>query len=170
MARFGCICGNTLSNTNCPSDCIIHIFTKEDAMRALNHDENITLLDFLSGWDEKDNCQRRFISGNMEYWYCPECKRIYQVEAVSCGKATARYLYSDINLDSDIDNLRQSDNRLFVLSDVSLDNLTEKNNITLKWFIEEYAPEFDFYSNKTLSKIIATFHKTEQIAFVYNKN
>ena len=73
MARLGCHCGADMTNTDGPSP----------------HRLNVT------GWDELAECRNSFQNRSepVEYWYCTECKRIYEVQAVSCGRILRNFKY-----------------------------------------------------------------------------
>lgn len=66
MGKFGCLCGKTLSNTQCPSPCIYYVYSMKAIERAISENPKITLWDFHAQQDE------------YSYWYCHDCKRFYQ--------------------------------------------------------------------------------------------
>ena len=88
MARLGCVCGEEMSNTDAPSKYRINIFYKKEAKEAILNNPQIRLWDFYSGWDEKNKCNNSFQDRKepVEYWYCPKCRRVYEVQAKSLGK------------------------------------------------------------------------------------
>lgn len=63
MARFECSCGNVLSNSLCPNDVELHVFTDSE-------------------WDNiiakgKIDDTLNIPSPKYEVWRCPKCLRIY---------------------------------------------------------------------------------------------
>lgn len=91
MARLGCKCGNTLSNSMCPSENVIYVMNKKRVEAALGYNPHLTLMDFITNWDELTDSKRVFISEEYDFWYCTECKRVIQCEIHIGGKALAVY-------------------------------------------------------------------------------
>lgn len=88
MARLGCICGEELTNTICPSPHRLKISFLSDINKAIAENPELTLWDYYTEWNSVENKQQNYDSHSkaIEYWYCTSCKRVYLVEAVPCGK------------------------------------------------------------------------------------
>ena len=80
MARLGCHCGADMTNTDGPSPHRLNVFLKSEVDKALSYNPDIPLWDFYTGWDELAECRNSFQNRSepVEYWYCTECKRIYE--------------------------------------------------------------------------------------------
>lgn len=65
MAGMQCRCGNILSNTACPNDVELQVYTDEE-------------------WDELLDCEMivpwEIKAPKYDVWKCPKCKRIYVFE------------------------------------------------------------------------------------------
>lgn len=63
MARFECTCGNVLSNSLCPNDVELHVFTDAewDTIIAEGKIDNTLMIP----------------SPKHDVWRCPKCLRIY---------------------------------------------------------------------------------------------
>lgn len=88
MAQLGCRCGERMYTSDDPCPYILDIYYKVEADKAINNDPEITLQNFMLGWDEKNNCRREYMerSEPVEYWFCPVCKRVYEVQGIPCGR------------------------------------------------------------------------------------
>ena len=84
MSRLKCICGNSMSNTNVPSNNIINVFQEKKVKESLDKNPKISLYDYETTGDY-----------NYEYWYCPDCKRVLVVENNPKGKVERKYKRSD---------------------------------------------------------------------------
>ncbi|GEB35870.1 MULTISPECIES: hypothetical protein [Brevibacillus] len=62
MAKYGCKCGKTLSNSLCPNDIQLKVFTDKQW-------EQLYEKSFITGDD--------FPDPEYDVWRCPDCKRIY---------------------------------------------------------------------------------------------
>lgn len=136
MARIGCRCGAEMTNSVAPSQNIMNIFYKAEAVSAIQSNSLIRLWDFYTGWDEKNNCNNTFQNRTepVEYWYCTECKRVYEVQAKSCGsilRVFCRYEAQDCDI-TKILNLPE----IIVLTDIEMDTLLSLNeNLLLKDYL-----------------------------------
>ncbi len=148
MARLGCKCGAEMTNTEAPSRHVVSIFYKSEAEVAIDHDPNIRLWDFYSGWDEKNGCNNSFQNRNelVEYWYCTECKRVSEVQAISCGRVLRTFAPDDNN-DFEFQNLSQF-RELIVLKDVDMDDLlSREENMGLKEYLDRKRAAKYYLSN-----------------------
>ncbi len=72
MARFPCKCGRTLSNTACPNDVQLKVYTDREWDDILNMGNSIDPMDIP---DPKYGV-----------WRCPVCERIYFFDGTRCVK------------------------------------------------------------------------------------
>lgn len=141
MARLGCKCGAEMSNTMAPSKNNLNVYYICEAKEAIQNNPNIKLWDFYTGWDEINNCKDSFQKRDedVEYWYCTECKRLYEVQAVSCGKILKTYEPCE-NKDIIMPDILCLDELIF-LWDVEMDELLSKND---KMTLTEYLAQTTF--------------------------
>ena len=109
MARLGCRCGATMGTTDCPSPYGLEIFYDSEIRNALINDPGITVHNFLLGWDEKHECQREYMDRNepVDYWYCLECHRVYEVQAIRSGRWLRVYNRSGADVPVSFDGWKQ---------------------------------------------------------------
>nr|WP_027871318.1 hypothetical protein [[Eubacterium] cellulosolvens] len=127
MARLGCICGAEMTNTDAPSKNRINVFYMREAREAIRNNPRIRLWDFYSGWDEKKACDDHFQNREepVEYWYCPVCRRVYEVQAQSRGKIVRAYAPQTEIGESRAVNSGMEE--LIVLTDIEMDILLSSN-------------------------------------------
>ena len=125
MSQLGCRCGERMTKTDCPSPCSLDIFYEEEVERAVLADPTIALHSFLSGWDEKNDCPKEYKDRlePVDYWYCPTCKRVYEVQYRPHGRWLRIYKRVQIADSGDISGWRQ----IYVLPDVETDRATEED-------------------------------------------
>ena len=135
MARLGCKCGAEMTNTVAPSEHILNIYYMKEAEDAIRDNPNIRLWDFYTGWDEKNNRKISFKRRKelVEYWYCTECKKIYEVQAISCGKMLRGFEPSKEYPEKESEISKE----LVVLWDVEMDNCLSDENMTLKKYLNK---------------------------------
>ena len=159
MARLGCKCGAEMTNTISPSKNILNIFYIKEAMDAIHSNPNIKLWDFYTGWDEKNSCNNSFQNRaeSVEYWYCTNCKRVYEVQAKPCGIITKTYHVNEecYSQKPDLSSLKE----LLVLADIDMDKLLSQNEM-LK--LQEYL------SQKRLLRVFINDDKST--VYVINTN
>ena len=124
MATLLCKCGEGMHTTDCPSPYIVDIYYKAEADKAINDDPNITLHNFLIDWDEKNNCQRRFMKRTepVDYWFCPVCKRVYEVQNIPHGRWLRIYKKTNIPVSESFDGWKQ----IYVMPDADTDAAMEE--------------------------------------------
>ena len=137
MARLGCHCGADMTNTEGPSPHRLNVFLKSEVDKALSYNPDIPLWDFYTGWDELAECRNSFQNRSepVEYWYCTECKRIYEVQAVSCGRILRNFKYvSEPTEKCNLDGFEE----LFILWDEEMDDFLDLgNDYRLKDYISQ---------------------------------
>jgi hypothetical protein len=135
MARLACYCGADMTDTKGPSPHLLNVFLRSEIDKALSYNPNICLWDLYTGWDELAECDNSFQNRSepVEYWYCTECKRIYEVQAVSCGKILRCFKpVSDLTEEYSLEGYEE----LFILWDKEMDDIICKDrNYLLKDYI-----------------------------------
>lgn len=123
MAQLGCRCGERMTKTFCPSPCTLDIFSKEEIDKAINEEPFIALHNFLEGWDEKNDCKKEYMDRPepVDYWFCPVCKRVYEVQNIPHGRWLRIYKRSCVPTPENFDDWKQ----IYVLTDVETDQATE---------------------------------------------
>ena len=166
MARLGCYCGSDMTNTEGPSPHRLNVFLKSEVDEVLSYNPDIPLWDFYTGRDELAECWNSFQkrSEPVEYWYCTECRRIYEVQAVSCGEVL-RVFKPDANYTDEynIDNFEE----LFILWAKEMDDFLDFGRdyrlkdyiaqLTQKYFIsqdQKVIYGLDVATNKLICKYI----------------
>ena len=127
MARLGCRCGAEMTNTEGPSPHRLNVFLKSEIDKALSYNQDISLWDFYTGWDELAECRNSFQNRSepVEYWYCTGCGRIYEVQAVSCGRILRCFKsVSDLTEKYSPEGLEE----LFILWDKEMDDFLDLGN------------------------------------------
>ncbi len=161
MARLGCKCGSEMTNTLSPSKNRLNIYYMKEALDAINSNPQIKLWDFYTGWDEKNSCNNSFMDREepVEYWFCTNCRRVYEVQAKSCGKITRSYYVCEYinSIDTEYSSLAE----LLVLSDVEMDKLLSQNE---KMTLQEYLTQ-----GKTPKVYISADERTVYVKIENNK-
>ena len=125
MAKMACYCGASMSNVDCPSENVIYIMKKDRVESALKYNPQISLIDFITNWDILKDTKKSFISEDYDFWYCTQCKRVYQSEIKIGGNKLAAYAY-DPNIDPIDEDRLFSMQELIVFTDIEEYNATEK--------------------------------------------
>ena len=141
MARLGCKCGAEMTNTEAPSKHEINVFYMTEAESAIQMNPEIRLWNFYSGWDEKNNCENSFQNRKepVEYWFCTECKRVHEVQSISCGKIIRSFVPHEISDNQKLDYSMLE--KLIVLTDIEMDELLSTNEqLSLSEYINRETP------------------------------
>ena len=87
MARLGCKCGHTMGGSECPSPYSLYVYYSQEVETAIAENTDLRLMDFVMNWDELHKCRKEYMkrSEPVEYWYCTECHRVYELQAPSRG-------------------------------------------------------------------------------------
>lgn len=137
MARLACFCGADMTNTEDPSQHLLNVFLRSEIDKTLSYNPNICLWDLYTGWDELAECDNSYQNRSepVEYWYCTKCKRIYEVQAISCGKILRCFKpVSDLKEEYSLDGFEE----MFIMWDQEMDDIICKDrNYLLKDYIEK---------------------------------
>ncbi len=159
MARLGCKCGAEMTNTISPSKNRLNVYSIKEVMDAIKANPQIRLWDFYTGWDENNNCNNSFQDRDepIEYWYCTNCKRVYEVQAKPCGRITRVYCISEDShsIETDYSSLTE----LLVLTDIEMDKILSQNE---KKTLQEYLDQ------RELPKVFIS--ADERTVYVKNEN
>ncbi len=167
MARLACYCGADMTDTNGPSPHLLNVFLRSEIDKALSYNPNICLWDLYTGWDELTECDNSFQNRSepVEYWYCTECKRIYEVQAISCGRILRCFKsVADFTEEYNLNGFEE----LFILWDKEMDDVICKDRyyllkdyiertFTIKFFIssdQKTIYGLDVPTNKLICKYI----------------
>ncbi len=137
MSQLGCKCGERMTKTSCPSPCSLDIFYKAGVDKAIYEDPAIALRSFLSGWDERNDCAKAYMDRPepVDYWHCPVCKRVYEVQYKSGGRWLR--IYKKVNIP--VTDSFESWTRIYVLPDVETDVATEDDyDIRLSDYLQQH--------------------------------
>lgn len=148
-----------MSDTDCPSQNIIHVYTKSETEAAIKADPTVSLWDF------------HMFERQYEYWYCPICKRVHQLDI---GKRRIWRTFRPVKATRhSFHQAVQGWEELFIFSDTDIDYATEMDfGITLSDFINNSTNAYQFrispkndvieaYSRKTLMPALAYIVETE---------
>ena len=126
-----------MGTSDCPSPYSLDIYYASEVQQALSDDPDITLFDFLLGWSEKEGRRKEYQHRKepVEYWYCTECRRVYEVQAVARGRWLRIYKMVDSGEVIDYAGWTQ----IYVMPDTETDAATEENfGITLAEYVKQH--------------------------------
>ncbi len=165
MAQLGCRCGARMYTSDDPCPYIVDIYYKEEIDKAISDDPAITLHNFMLGWDEKNNRQREYTERPepVEYWFCPVCKRVYEVQNTSCGRWLRIYKKSTDADSDDFTGWKQ----IYVISDTDVYAVYEENP---KILLSDYLKQHDsvlYYLSPDEKTVYAVSKTTVKVLFSY---
>lgn len=160
MAKMACYCGASMSNVDCPSENVIYVMKKDRVESALKYNQQITLIDFITNWDDLKDAKKSFISEDYDFWYCTRCKRVYKSEIKIGGNKLAAYAY-DPKVDSIDKATLFSMQELIVFTDNEEYDAVEKEPPTLL---------ADFISSLYAKRYFITDDGSTVYAYDCNKN
>ena len=166
MAKMACYCGASMSNVDCPSENVIYVLKKDRVESALKYNPQISLIDFITNWDVLKNAKKPFISEDYDFWYCTQCKRVYQSEIKIGGNKLAVYAY-DTNVDLIDKETLLSMQELIVFTDIEEYGATEKEPpASLSDFVSSLSATRYFISND--GSIVYAYNNEKQcVTFCY---
>lgn len=157
MARLGCKCGHTMGGSECPSPYSLYVYYSNEVETAMAEYAGLRLMDFIMNWDEQHECRKDFMNRKepVEYWYCTECGRVYELQALSRGHWLRVYSkMEEVAEPLDKDTLV----KLYVFSDVYCENILETDpDILLSEFVQKF--ETDYFVSED-----------ERVVYAFNKN
>ena len=165
MSQLGCRCGERMTKTDCPSPCSLDIFYKSEVDKAVADDPSIALHDFLSGWDKRNDCRRdyRVRPEPVDYWFCPVCKRVYEVQYKPHGRWLRIYKRSDTAVPSCFAGRGQ----IYVMPDEETDAATEENwEVRLSDYLRQH-DAVRFYLSPDEKTACAVDAATSKILYCY---
>ena len=115
MGKLACNCGAVMSNVDCPSENILHVYFWDEITQTLSMEPSITLWEF------------RVKDRTYEYWYCKSCGRVHEVN-VRQGRCVRRFRpeAQDVEVPCLI-SVPNDWKEIFAITDIELDYITEKN-------------------------------------------
>lgn len=165
MARLGCKCGEGMYTSDDPSPYIVYVYYKDEADKAIRDNPEITLHDFLTGWDEQHDCSRDYMNRlePVDYWFCPVCKRVYEVQYIPGGRWLRIYRRSDVAAPESIEDWRQ----IYFMTDTEVYDATEKDwEIRLSEFLHQHDAVL-YYLSPDEKIVYAVEKASSKVAFAY---
>ena len=139
MSRLKCICGNSMSNTDVPSNNIINVFQEKKVKEAFEKNPEISLFDYETTRVD-----------NNEYWYCPECKRVLVVENNPKGKVERKYKRSDCKEKVFLEDMEC----FYVFTEKEIYDAEETNfEITLSDYIKQNSESHAYFVDVNKEKV-----------------
>ncbi len=165
MAQLGCRCGERMYTSDDPCPYIVDIYYKAEVDNAISDDPDITLHNFMLGWDEKNDCQREYMERPepVEYWFCPVCKRVYEVQNIPGGRWLRIYKRSN---DEDSDHINDW-KQIYVITDTDVYEVYEENSDIL---LSDYVQQHDdvlYYLSPDEKIVHAVDKATAKVLFSY---
>ena len=165
MSRLGCKCGASMGSSDDPSPYIVYIYYKNEADNAIKDNPEVTLHDFLLGWDEKNECQRDYMDRPepIDYWFCPVCKRVYEVQYIPGGRWLRIYHRSDVAVPESLEGWKQ----IYFMTDTEVYDATEEDgDIRLSEYLQQHDSVLYYLSPD--EKIVHAVDKTTaKVLFSY---
>jgi hypothetical protein len=143
------------------------VYYQSEIEEALSDQSNLRLQDFLAGWDETNECQKQYMKREtpVEYWFCTECKRVYEVQI------HGRWLRVFQRQEPSSPTLPQIDGnwkRIYVFPDTVTDTATEADaDIGLSDFIKQNCFAREYHSSPDERLVVARNASTKAIEFCY---
>lgn len=166
MSRLGCKCGHVMGSTDSPSPYSIYVYYESEVTQAISKNSNLTVMDFLVNWDEKNGCKKQYMKRKEEvdYWYCTECKRVYECQ-VKIGGHWLR-VYQRKEAKSGIAFDKNECVQIFVFSEVYSDSATEENpKVLLSEFVKKLSNAY--YANSDESKVYVVDKESGKLLYMY---
>ena len=163
---MACYCGASMSNSDCPSENVIYVVSKDRVDSAIKYNPQITLIDFITNWDVLTDTKKSFISEDYDFWYCTECKRVYQSEIRIGGNKLAAYVFEP-KIEPIDKEILFSMNELVVFTDIEEDFVTEKDPSTLLTVFISSLSGKRFFITDDLSTVYAYERAKNSIEYAY---
>ncbi len=166
MSRLGCKCGHIMGSTESPSPYSIYVYYESEITQAISDNNNLTVMDFLSNWDEKHSCKKQYMKRKEEvdYWYCLECKRVYECQVKIGGHWLRVYQRKEAEITESFD--KKLCTKLYVFTEIHSDNVTEiKPNILLSEFIDNLSKAY--YTSIDENTIYVVSKDSNELLYIY---
>ena len=167
MAQLSCRCGEGMYKTDCPSEYSLFIYHYSEVEKALKENPSVTLNDFLTNWDSTHDCAKEYMSRKepVEYWFCPSCKRVYEVQKIPHGRWLRIFKRRETDIPLLID---YSDwDLIYVMTDVETDQATEDDfEISLSEYLK-YHDVVQFYMSPDKKTVCAIEKTTSRLLYLY---
>ncbi|MCR4720528.1 MAG: hypothetical protein K5655_02285 [Lachnospiraceae bacterium] len=164
MSQLGCRCGERMSRTDCPSKYILYVYYESEIKNALKDNPSLSLNDFLTAWDSVKNCKKVYQVRKeaVDYWYCPVCKRVYEVQNKPDGRWLRIFKRESPDNSEDYSNWT----RLYVMTDIGTDSATESDfTIGLSDYLHQIDDIKYYISND--ERTLYAVDSTPKILFAY---
>jgi hypothetical protein len=151
----------------CPSPYSLAVYYQSEIEAALSDQSNVRLQDFLMGWDETNECKRQYMERktSVEYWFCIECKRIYEVQVHGRWLRVFQWQKPTSVTLPQVDNDWK---RIYVFPDTVTDAATEANiDISLADFLRQEIFENEYFVSPDEKLVVAQKMSTKAIEFCY---
>lgn len=167
MAGLLCKCGYEMSDSTCPSPCELYVYIEKEVQDAITYCPTLEWFDFICGWDPLTESRRNYFqrSEEMEYWYCPKCKRVHEVETRT-GRVIRIYKRT-----KRIPAESEKTNSLCVYSAVEVYPYTEAiHDLTLDWFVYHIPHKYSYKISEDEMKVTAYDHEGNPVfAYVFEE-
>lgn len=164
MARLACRCGEGMYTSDDPSPYIVYVYYKNEADDAIKDNPGITLHDFLTGWDERHGCNRDYMNRSepVDYWFCPICKRVYEVQYIPGGRWLSIYRRLEVASPESIAGWKQ----IYFMKDKDVYEATEENwEILLSDYLRQHSDIMYYLSPN--EKIVHAVDSTSKVLYSY---
>jgi hypothetical protein len=166
MSRLGCKCGHVMGSTESPSPYSIYVYCESEINNAISDNRNLKVMDFLMNWDEVNGCKKQYMKRKEEvdYWYCTECKRVYECQVKIGGHWLRVYRKKDVDNSEPLDKDKLLS--LYIFSETYSDKETEDNpDILLSDFISNL--HMAYFITKDEKKVYAVDKSSRKLKYIY---
>ena len=167
MSQLSGRCGEGMYKTDCPSQYSLFIYYADEVNSAIHDNPTIMLIDFLSNWDTPHDCAKEYMKRNepVEYWFCPSCKRVYEVQDIPHGRWLRIFTREVPEPKMPFDHSEW--NRIYVMTDIETDGATEADyEITLSEFLRQHDTT-QYYLSPDERVVCAVDKATDLVIYSY---
>lgn len=163
MARYGCLCGNIMYDTDDPCEYNLEVYFGSEIEDALNYNPDLLWFHLLQEWDDKRRCEKHYMHRpEVHYWYCTKCKRVYEINTQTrrCARVYKRTTHIP-------EGCNESWNTLYAVREVDIYPYTEANDdLTVDEYINRIPHKYSYKISPDESRVIA-FDNEGKPAFAY---
>ena len=168
MSRMLCKCGEILGTSATPSPYSLSVYYEKEVISALEKNPDIRLSDFLTDWDAVNETQYGFMkrSEPVEYWYCPECRRVYETQPQIGGQWLRIYQRAEF---SDITMSFEGWSRIFIFTEIDTDALLE---VSPQLRLSEYLHKHEgllYLLSPDEKTLVAIADDTRNVQYIYTQ-